>query len=91
LWGKYFGQPLQVQDPANQPRFLSDLQQPTPSEASQPMKLLALSKEFLDLLPTSLRQSIRFATPSHAHPLVEPTAATGVGRDVRLYPVISVN
>jgi hypothetical protein len=55
------------------------------------MELLALSKEFLDLLQTSLRQSIRFATPSHAHPLVEPTAATGVGRDVRLYPVISVN
>src|SRR6266566_2588819 len=76
-------QPLEIQDPADQQRLLPDAWQSPPTEAAQPVPVLAFPEEFLDQLPAPLRQLVAAATLAHAHPRMGLGAAAGLGRDVR--------
>src|SRR5262249_39458094 len=59
LWVEKGRQALQVEAPADQICLLPDTQQPTPAEAPQPMPVLALAEELLDLLAGPLRQLVQ--------------------------------
>src|SRR5262249_34912714 len=84
LWRQRSGEALEIEDPADQVRFLADPSEPTPAEATQTVPVFTLAEEFLDLLPTALRQSVPDAPHAHAHPRVRPSAVAGVHSDVRL-------
>src|SRR5229473_108314 len=60
-------QSLEVQDPADQQRLLPDAPQTAPTEAPQPVPVLALTEEFLDQLPAPLGQLVAASARSHAH------------------------
>src|SRR5215467_1002060 len=63
---QYLRQPLEVEDPANQVRLLPDPCETPPTETPEPVPVLALAEEFLNLLPRSLRELI--AEAPHPHP-----------------------
>ena len=66
------GQAFQVEDPADQMRFLPHPVQPAPPEAREPMPVLPLAKEFLDPLATPLRQPVAEPALPHPHAGVGP-------------------
>src|SRR5260370_4264486 len=77
-------QALEVQDPADQQRLLPDAPQTAPTEAPQPVPVLALTEEFLDQLPAPLGQLVAASARSHAHAGMRLGAAARVRRDVAL-------
>src|SRR5258708_10591365 len=77
-------QALEVQDPADQQRLLPDAPQTAPTEAPQPVPVLALTEEFLDQLPAPLGQLVAASARSHAHAGMRLGAAARVRRDVGL-------
>src|SRR4029453_18113830 len=83
LRDQQLGEPFEVQDPADQIGLLPDAGQPTPSEAAEPVPVLALAKEFLNLLPAALRQPIPEPPGAHSHPSMGQGASAGLDRDVR--------
>src|SRR5260370_7166895 len=88
LWrrGQRFGEPFEIEDPADQMGFLPHTVQPTPSEAPEPMPVLPLAKEFLDQLAAPLRQSIPEPALPHSHAHVGGRAPAGLGGDARFDP-----
>src|SRR5215470_1770254 len=77
------GEALEIQDPADQVRLLTDPGEPPPAEATQAVPVFALPEEFLDLLPTALRQSVPDAAHAHPHASVGRPAVPGTDGDVR--------
>src|SRR5262249_12084793 len=83
LWRPALRQSLQIQDPADQVRLLLHMPPASTSEAAQPVPVLAFTEQFLDQLPTALRELVGCAARPHAHPRVRQGAATRLDGDVR--------
>jgi len=86
LWVEQLRQTFEVQDPADQVCLLPDAMQTTPTEATEAVPVLALTKELLDLLPASLRQLIAESPPPHADARVRALVPTRLGGDMRRDP-----
>src|SRR5216110_583951 len=87
LRAQHLRQAFEIQDPADQVRLLSDTLESAPTEATQAVPVLALAKEFLDLLAAALRQLIAQASPSHADARVRALAPARLGGDMRRDPL----
>ena len=85
-WAEQLRQTFKVQDPADQVRLLPDAMQTAPTEATEAVPVLALTKELLDLLPASLRQLIAEAPPPHADARVRALVPTRLGGNMRRDP-----
>src|SRR5262245_19112202 len=76
-------QAFEVEDPADQVRFLPDPRQAPPAEAPEPVPVLALAEELLNLLPCALRELIAEAPHPHADARMRALAPAAIGRNVR--------
>src|SRR5262245_31584213 len=84
LWRPTLRQPLQIEDPADQVRLLLHAPPTATPETAQPVPVLAFAEQFLDQLPTALRELVAGAPHPHAHPGVRGGAATLLDGDVGL-------
>src|SRR5262245_7987746 len=75
-------QALEIEDPADQVRLLLYPPAATSTESSQPMPVLGFSKQFLDQLPTPLRELIAHPAHPHPHPRMRRGAAAPLAGDV---------
>ena len=82
LGDEEFRHSLEVQDPADQQRLLPNAPQTAPTEAPQPVPVLALAEELLDQLPAPLGQLVAAPARAHAHAGMRLSAAAGLRRDV---------
>src|SRR5436309_4003474 len=64
-WGHQLRQAFEIKRPADQVRLLANAVEPSAAEAPQPVPVLTLPKELLDLLSASLRELVAEAPPSH--------------------------
>src|SRR5437867_4017851 len=64
-WGHQLRQAFEIKRPADQVRLLANAVEPSAAEAPQPVPVLTLPKELLDLLSESLRELVAEAPPSH--------------------------
>src|SRR5262245_8263921 len=60
------GQTFEIEDPADQVCLLADARQAATSKPPQAMPVFAFAEEFLDLLPTALREAVAEAVDAHA-------------------------
>jgi len=65
LRGHQLRQAFEIKSPADQVRLLANAIEPSATEATQPVPVLTLPEELLDLLSTSLRELVAEAPPSH--------------------------
>src|SRR5262249_39410464 len=79
-------QTFQIQDPADQVRFLLHPPAAAPPEAPQAVPVLGFPEQLLDQLPTALREPICLAASPHAHPSVRDGAASWYDGNVRRDP-----
>src|SRR5207249_11411619 len=63
--GHQLRQAFQIKRPAYKVRPLTHAIEPSTAEATQPVPVLTLPKELLDLLSASLRELVAEAPPSH--------------------------
>lgn len=84
LWCQRPGEAFEIEDPADEVRLLTNPRQPASAESAQPVPVLALTEQFLDLLPTALRQAVAEAPHPHPDPGVRSAAIARVDSDVRL-------
>src|SRR3989441_3507805 len=63
--GHHLRQTFEIKRPADQVRLLANAIEPSSAEATQPVPVLTLPKELLDLLSASLRELVAEAPPSH--------------------------
>jgi hypothetical protein len=75
-------QAFEVEDPADQVRLLPDAERPASPEPAQPMPVLALAEEFLDLLAGPLGQPVPHAPRAHPDARMRRLLAVGIHRDV---------
>ena len=60
-------QPLQIEHPADQVRFLLDPPSASSAESPESVPILGFAKQFFDELPTTLRELVAPAPYPHAH------------------------
>src|SRR4029453_14303175 len=77
-------QAFQIEYPADQVRFLLNAPATSASESSESVPVLRFSEQFLDQLPTALRELVACAALPHADPCVCERAPTPFDGDVRL-------
>lgn len=80
--GEQRGQPLQIEQPPHQIRFVSDLKQPSPLEAPKPVPAFRLAPELFDLLPRPLREAVADRSTEPPHSLMDRLPSRRLGRNV---------